>query len=330
MAHCPRLALRQLAEVLFARCAVACLLTATMVATAGARTPDVRVLIDVSGSMKQTDPDNMRIPALRLLIDLLPTGSRAAIWTFGRYANMQVPLNPVTPAWRNRAIEQAGQIYSRGSFTNIEAGIKRSTLDWTKPSPLHDRHVILLTDGVIALPRGQEASAQSRANLLGAELERLRAVGAAIHTIGLSQLADTQLLTRLSALSGGHYIEADSADLLRHAFLRVLEHVAGLNNLPLVGARFRVDKDIDAIALLIVRGSPESPAPELRAPAGRIVSAAMAQGLDVPVRWETQGGYHVVTITSPVVGTWEVHTTEDPDNRVIGRSGIRLRAVTDT
>ncbi|RLA17269.1 MAG: hypothetical protein DRQ56_09430, partial [Gammaproteobacteria bacterium] len=33
---------------------------------------DVRVLIDVSGSMKQNDPRNLRIPALKLLVNLLP------------------------------------------------------------------------------------------------------------------------------------------------------------------------------------------------------------------------------------------------------------------
>jgi hypothetical protein len=43
---------------------------------------DIRVLIDVYGSMKQNDPNNLRQPALRLLTGLLPTGSKAGIWTF--------------------------------------------------------------------------------------------------------------------------------------------------------------------------------------------------------------------------------------------------------
>ena len=33
--------------------------------------PDIRVLVDVSGSMKTTDPQNLRIPALKLLAELL-------------------------------------------------------------------------------------------------------------------------------------------------------------------------------------------------------------------------------------------------------------------
>jgi len=58
-------------------------------------TADVRVLIDISGSMKKNDPNNLRRPALRLLVGLLPEDSRAGVWTFGQYVNMQVPLGKV-------------------------------------------------------------------------------------------------------------------------------------------------------------------------------------------------------------------------------------------
>src|SRR6187402_3821518 len=40
---------------------------------------DVRVLIDISGSMKQTDPQNLRKPAVDLIARLLPDKSRAGI-----------------------------------------------------------------------------------------------------------------------------------------------------------------------------------------------------------------------------------------------------------
>ena len=62
---------------------------------------DFRVVIDVSGSMKQTDPQNLRVPALKLINGLIPTGSRAGVWTFGRYVNMAVKWSKVDDAWRN-------------------------------------------------------------------------------------------------------------------------------------------------------------------------------------------------------------------------------------
>ena len=64
---------------------------------------DVRVVIDVSGSMKQNDPSNLRQPAVELLVQLLPEGSKAGIWTFGRYINMLVPHRPVNDEWKRNA-----------------------------------------------------------------------------------------------------------------------------------------------------------------------------------------------------------------------------------
>lgn len=65
-------------------------------------TLDMRVLVDVSGSMKESDPNNLRRSALRMLSGLLPDGSRAGVWTFGRYVNMQVPHGTVGKKWRKK------------------------------------------------------------------------------------------------------------------------------------------------------------------------------------------------------------------------------------
>lgn len=52
---------------------------------------DIRVVVDISGSMKLNDPDNLRRPAVRLLAGLLPDGTGVGLWTFGREVNMLVP-----------------------------------------------------------------------------------------------------------------------------------------------------------------------------------------------------------------------------------------------
>ena len=43
---------------------------------------DVRLVIDVSGSMKRNDPDNLRQPAVELLVELLPDGGKAGSMDF--------------------------------------------------------------------------------------------------------------------------------------------------------------------------------------------------------------------------------------------------------
>ena len=111
--------------------------------------PDVRVLIDTSGSMKHNDPSNLRAPALNLLVDLLPEGSRAGVWTFGTYTNELVPHLNVTDQWRQDARGRSRDITSSAMFTDIENALERASYDADRPDSNFDRHIILLTDGLV-------------------------------------------------------------------------------------------------------------------------------------------------------------------------------------
>jgi uncharacterized protein with von Willebrand factor type A (vWA) domain len=91
------------------------------------RTNDVRILIDVSGSMKKNDPKNLRVPALKILVGLMPKEDRAGVWTFARYVNMLVPIKAVSKEWRIKANEQTSQIHSLGLFTDIEQVLRKAT-----------------------------------------------------------------------------------------------------------------------------------------------------------------------------------------------------------
>ena len=79
---------------------------------------DVRIIVDISGSMKNTDPSNLRIPALNLLLELMPEGAQAGIWTFGRYVNNLLPVAPVNDQWRQQAKQAALTINSVCLKTN--------------------------------------------------------------------------------------------------------------------------------------------------------------------------------------------------------------------
>ena len=57
---------------------------------------EVRILIDTSGSMKKTDPQNLRVPALKLLINLLPAGTQTGIWLFDSKPQILNAPTPVT------------------------------------------------------------------------------------------------------------------------------------------------------------------------------------------------------------------------------------------
>lgn len=112
-------------------------------------TNDVRILIDVSGSMRKNDPKNLRTPELEMIVGLLPDQSKAGVWTFAKYVNMLVPHREVTKTWRNHAGKKTGKIHSNGLFTDIEQVLNKAAVNQSKPDKASRRSVILLSDGLV-------------------------------------------------------------------------------------------------------------------------------------------------------------------------------------
>jgi len=281
---------------------------------------DTRVLIDISGSMKKNDPQNRRRPALRLLVGLLPTDSRAGVWTFGQYVNMQVPLGKVDRAWKARAMKGADKIHSRGLFTNIEEAIKRATADWEGASTRYRRHLVLLTDGVVDVSKDPAESAASRRRILQQWLPRLKKFGAKVYTIALSERADHELMQALSRESGGWYEQVEDAARLQRVFLRIFEKVGQPDSVPLKDNRFRIDGSIDEATLLVFRQE-DAQATRVTTPDGRSFGAA-----DAPanVSWHRDAGYDLLTISKPMTGEWRIQATLDPDNRVMVVTDLKM------
>ena len=71
---------------------------------------DVRVLVDVSGSMKKADPKAVEGQRLLCSATLLPDQSQGGIWLFGSDVRQLVPYGPVDAlgcAWTaNRGIHR--------------------------------------------------------------------------------------------------------------------------------------------------------------------------------------------------------------------------------
>ncbi len=152
------------------------------VSAAQAPVPDLRVLIDVSGSMKKNDPNNLRVPAVRLLVGMLPDDVYAGIWTFGQWITSTVPVNKVDKGWRKKARGAAKKIHSREMFTDIEQALKKATHDWTEPDSRFRRSVILLTDGLVDVSKQPEQSEASRKRILEQVLPHITQAAAKIHT----------------------------------------------------------------------------------------------------------------------------------------------------
>lgn len=281
---------------------------------------DVRVLIDISGSMKKNDPSNLRIPALRIITNLMPKGSQSGVWTFGRYVNMLVPLKEVDASWQQQANDAAGKINSAGLFTNIGDAMAKSTWDWNRPDDSESRSMILLTDGMVDISKDASVNNKERQRILNDLLPRLKASGVTIHTIALSDEADKELLATLANQTDGWFQSVTNAEDLQRVFLKIFEQATPRDALPLENNRFKVDNSVEEMTLLVFRqeGSGET---QLITPSKQTLKASTQ---DKAIRWFASKHYDLITIAAPQPGDWQIDAAIDPDNRVLVVSKLGL------
>lgn len=290
-------------------------------ATISAANVDIRILIDVSGSMRKNDPGNLRIPAVRLVTELMPRGAYAGIWMFSGTVEQLITPRTVDPAWKTAALKAAGKIHSRGQFTDIEAALTAATRDWgSKDATDAERHVILLTDGMVDVSQRAADSAASRKRLLGDGLARIKALGVQVHTIALSANSDRELMTTLAASTEGWAEQVDDAASLQRVFLHLFEQAASPDSIPLLDNRFEVDDSISEMTLLVFRGTSAEPL-QLVNPAGDSLDE---RSHPANVNWRAESGYDLVTVASPETGQWRINTEPDPDNRVLIVTDLKL------
>jgi len=282
---------------------------------------DIRVLIDVSGSMKKNDPNNLRAPALRLIVGLLPEDAIAGTWTFGKYVNMLVPLREVNDAWKLEAELQSKNIHSYGLFTNIEQALNKATANQKGVDPRYRRSVILLSDGLVDVSKDDTINKKSRQRILDVIVPRLKKNNIAVHTIALSDSADHKLLRAISLATDGWYEQVDNADQLQRVFLHLFEKAATRDTVPLVDNQFKIDSSVSEMTLLVFRRE-GSKLTELLLPNQSRISL---KNMPNNVRWHSEGNYDLITIDKPLVGQWQIKADLDPDNRVMVVTDLKLK-----
>ena len=280
--------------------------------------PDVRVLIDVSGSMKQNDPHNLRRPALDLLVGLFPKGAKAGVWTFGEKVDVLVPDKAVTDGWRALARGRGKRITSNALFTNIPAALEAAAQH--TDSGYHTSF-ILLTDGMVDVSKSDAENAAARDHLLNDVLPQLRKAGIVVDTIALSKAADRELMERLATDTGGLFAVAESADQLKQVFLQAFDAAAPAEQVPLADNQFLVDSSIEELTALVLH-KPGKPV-ELVSPDNKRHSASN-HGDDF--KWFEGDGFDLITVHKPYEGEWQVVADLEKGSRVTIVSNLSLAA----
>lgn len=282
---------------------------------------DLRIIVDISGSMKKTDPHNLRRSAVRLLAGLIPDGSRSGIWNFGKQVNMSVKIGTVNDAWRELARNQSKKINSVGLYTNIENAMRKVSFDWKKADPRYERNIILLTDGHVDVSKDDKLDKASRARILKEILPRFEKAKVRIHTIALSDDVDESLLSTLSAYTDGLYKKVDSADDLQKLFLQMLEQSIKLDTLPIKDNRFSVDASINDMTLLVFNKDKSRPTTVVTPANKKWKKSSHSK----QVKWFSDEGYDLITIIKPQKGEWKIQAPTDPNNRVVVATNLKLK-----
>jgi len=281
--------------------------------------PDVRVVIDISGSMKQNDPHNLRKSAFEMLIPLFPKNAKAGVWTFGESVDVMVPAQAISDAWRALALSKSAKITSSSLYTNIPAALDQATA--ANPENGYRTSVILLTDGMVDISKSPDENTAARQRVLNEILPRLRQAHVTVYAIALSKSADRELMERLAVDTGGLFAVAETAEQLHKIFLQAFDAAAPAEQVPLQGNRFLVDSSIDELTTLVFHKN-NKPV-ELISPDNKHHSFA-SHGDDF--KWFQGQGYDLITVKKPFEGEWNIVADLEKGSRVTIVSNLSLSA----
>ncbi|MEP4148149.1 MAG: vWA domain-containing protein [Halioglobus sp.] len=283
-------------------------------------TPDVRLLIDVSAGMKASDPKNMRKPALDLLVRLLPDGSKAGIWVFAEEAAPLVAHGVVDDAWREQAREAISGLKSTGKRTNIPAALEQATIDLKSPEPGYRSSVVLLTAGRIDVAESPIINVSESRKLLNGLAVELGSQGVPVHTIAFSREADAMLLRSLARETKGTSRQARSADELSAMFMRVMEMVAPVAQVPLEGQQFVVDERVQRFSVLTFFPGGKGKLKVID-PDGVVLTSQDESG---GVEWFRKKQFALATLDNPARGTWRLQIPSRAFARALVVSDLEL------
>ena len=167
---------------------------------------DVVLVIDASASMKETDPDNLRVTAVRRFIELARHSERIANIALISFQTESEVLLSLTPPNEIGDLEKYLRRLKPSASTNFDKAFKdaHSVLQRSKEAR---QAVLFLSDGSVKKYRETH--------------RKFNQLGAPVHSIGLSEEADKQLLSRIAGESNGQFFDAPTADQLNGIFVQV-------------------------------------------------------------------------------------------------------------
>jgi Mg-chelatase subunit ChlD len=203
--------------------------SAPTTAGAPARSLDVALALDNSGSMKKNDPERLLPKVVSGFADELMPDSRLGIVVFD--ATVSVPL-PLTrgdaDGFRDAVAASVKRLDYKGKYTDIPAGVERAIYELRDHGRADaDRVIVFMTDGVV--DTGNSAKDVERSRWLTGDLaQEAKRLGIRISGIALTEEADFQLIQSVAQSTGGAYYRVLAAADISGTFSQIKGRIADL------------------------------------------------------------------------------------------------------
>lgn len=283
---------------------------------------DTVLIMDSSGSMKATDPKELRKPAARLFITLLSKQDQLGVMSFSDNAYPITFLTTLdTQVNKSRALQATDKISSKGVYTNIHAAIARG-IDLLKDSDAkgHAPIIVLMSDGKMDV--GDNArSAELRKKIMDELMPQIKQYKIKIYSIAFTEQSDQELLQQIADASDGRYALAATDNALHKAFTKIFEQSKEPNMLPLTENQFVVDASVREITILANKQTDQSKI-FLESPSKVRYNAKSAGD---SMQWFESTGFDMITINNPEIGNWKI-LFSDNDNKAYIVADVELRS----
>ncbi len=278
---------------------------------------DVVLVIDTSGSMKKTDPNNLRSEASELFISLLKENSRVALVTFDTTAKTLSKLSRVESE-REKLLGRLNMITSDGEWTDLRRAVSHS-YQILKRSSGEERAIILMTDGKMDLGKaGLDKEATSE--LIEEIIPAMRKKGIKIFTIAFTRFSDVSFLKLIALKTKGFFYLTEKDTDIHITYTDIFNHMTSPDALPIEGDKFYVDLSVNEMTIVVTKAHPD-------VNVTMVMPDRLSQNFEKhpgEVRWSKASVYEMITIKKPMVGQWHIKYGADKGNKVFIATDLRL------
>jgi Mg-chelatase subunit ChlD len=271
-------------------------------AESGSGGVDAVLVMDSSGSMANTDPNQLRIPAAKLFMSLLGDKDRIGLVSFSDNGYPVLHLTAPAPATNAGILAAADKITSRGIYTNLYAGLEKGVEMLEKEGQEGQTKIlVLMSDGRMDVGHSDEDWALTQ-QLRGALLDTIKAKRIKVYTIAFTEASDTALLKDIAKESGALFKLARRDADLHEVFGAIFESAKSPDMLPIVGGEFVVDASIEEVTIVASKER-EDIRIYLQTPDGRRLAAEQAGD---ELKWFLSQYFDIITVRNPQPGAWKL------------------------